>query len=1420
MSKLIKDLKIKKVGSEERSNSDALYSANGTYISEKEAERIKKKKSKRRFYTGFACVSLIVILIASVFLGALVAWDANLLTKNDEKISLKDMTGLELLEAVGMLAKLYEDGSGVVTNKYEESDLDNFYTDLKGALYLSEDCNVTIKDIVSGLLSSLTNKDENTEGDGGEQATLSDGSPLIMSDETAPEIGDNGSITGNKELDKLLESLEFDFSVLEGRDQDTLEREMLELSDRELAAVLNEALGEISEVDALKNIENDYGIKIADVASVEQVVIDEATVLDQSGVRVRATLCLNLRKAASDAVNKNKEQIVSKLFGDKDVPDFVYGLVSALPGILPEKMYVTASVYPNMQTWEANVAVNNMSEKQQAAVNSLLNNLIVSKDADGNEIPFMRSINEKIYDTIVKVDEIVPINFVPSSEGGSGNFETKPIQAVINLLGAENLAQGDFLALIRDVKLPTAESLGVDGFSEEAQTLAADKFINGEFSEKYYFNNVVNAETNEYFITASNLFSKINTFSEDEETLKRIEIRDRIVAGEQYGDGGAYRPFADNDTLAALLNGYLKNQAYEIENMEPWIMDVLCTETGKDDAKGDYFTLRITIELDLTGNIDAQLKDNESMKKLVKQILPDSIYVFLTYTQYSGTAETPSSAIVDINKKGNDMSRQHFETLMSLLKAVEKKNGNADGESGEGTEGDGSEGGEDVSEMTFDELEAQLNQKIYDAFVDIEKNLGAKIEFVTQTSSSDGGAILPNIFEVLAANEKLKYDPETDGNISEEDFYAKNAISGEEMYLILSQTYKYDPEADDSDVKTNVDEAVAALGITGFVSEIDSKYYIDTDGENDDWSTTNIEKMLDTVSGEYETRLRMNSVTTADGVKIGLLDDKSEYSSLNPYLSQYEFANIVNDSGKLNNMMQIMPEGKLCYILIYRDENNAPKIRMRINGAISFDNVTGEGADAVAQNKKYETLFPYDVDIIVDISVSYDVDGNEIYEAEVDINDIGDSYLDKMLFFVKRFSGQTSIGEGENKNEFTKEGLETTIENKIRAAFNDMNAGGKVETEFVEKSETEGGLEFSTVFELAVNNIYTDLDDEKPSGEVMRSTIKGLHAGMNGYTLANGDYVSPIDESATGGDGTSEEKETTFTLTPSTDGLSLTVTAQFLDAYMNTKIKGENFADIVGGNDGDISSYQSYILPRYANGTAIELGQTQAVREYYNEGLTAGNERIDNDTSYLLVTLKVVTENLFTGENATGKNNNLVPSEIYINAMIALLENPDADSQAQTQIFVNRMTDEECAVMNRILRSAGYEKDLFGGSESTKEMIDRIYATNLVNYDYNYNVTIPGLGQQEGVYPITITVEDVVDASYVWFCSLYDQALPVDDRKDYIKNEVSYTNTDNETVDKLFGATGDDRRFGIAYLRYEKTLSIQDYIGKLINGEE
>src|SRR5699024_2707622 len=163
--------------------------------------------------------------------------------------------------------------------------------------------------------------------------------------------------------------------------------------------------------------------------------IDQATVLEQEDVRVRATIKINLRDAAKTALTNNKDQLLSKLFGE-NVPSIVKSVADIIPSVLPETLYVTASVYPNTQKWAANAAVHDMEHKQQEAIKKLLGKVRATTSEERNNVSFMQSITAKVYDTIVKINELIPIDFT-----ATGSVDTRPIQAVINMLGAENLSQ-------------------------------------------------------------------------------------------------------------------------------------------------------------------------------------------------------------------------------------------------------------------------------------------------------------------------------------------------------------------------------------------------------------------------------------------------------------------------------------------------------------------------------------------------------------------------------------------------------------------------------------------------------------------------------------------------------------------------------------------------------------------------------------------------------------------------------------------------------------------------------------------------------------------------------------------------------------------------------------------------------------------
>lgn len=1346
MSKKVRDLKLKEVAKKDATVDDKIYSVKNPDISEKNVQDKSarksgvKKRGKRRFYTGFAVVSIIFVLVGVLVAGAFVGWN----------MYLKEPTGLTLPQGLSLISDLYKDGSGIVTNPYDpEADKEAFYDNFKKSLYLAEDCDINVSDIVSGLLSNMLNGNQG-EQSGEQTGELPGGRVLTYSDEQPPQVGDNGSQTGNPVLDDLLKQLKFDFSVLKGQSDDKLEGSMLELSDKQLAAVINEAFGVINEQEKVAAFEQEYGIVINEVLSVEQVIIDEATVLDQKDTRITVTVKFDLRDALKTALANNRDAIIAKL--PSSLPDFVKSMVDIVPSLLPKTLYLTASVYPNQDTYSATLGINDMSQEKQDAVNRLLNRFMINYKSEKVSIPSM--INQTVFDAVKSIQEIIPVSFA-----STGSVETKPIEAMIKKLGAENLTQGAFLSMIRDIKFVDDDlAATLATYTPEKQDQAAAEFIDGEFCTKYYFDNSPAEGSTENFITADNLFARVDGFMEDEEALSRITIK-QDMSTDEYGDGGDYRPNAEYDAVSKLINGYIASSGTEVQGVDFWVMH---TELKAKTA--DSETIRLVIEADLTKIIDEKVGDDEVIKSLVKQVVPEKIYIFVDYAQKYGAEQNieNTSVTIDVNGIGEAYSKKHFDTITTLINSVSKP-----------------QEGEEGFDLSYEKLESMLNEKISGAFRTVGNQLGRQLEF------TDKYVILPNIYEAIAANDKLKYDPDKDTDVADEqEFNEKYGITAEDLFVILKQAYKYDK--DHGNYVTNVTEENSS--VDSFVKEIDTKYYLDTTDPSYDWSAKGLKDTLQKMGEDYKKLLRMTDETVEEGgssvLKKGMATDETPIGSLKPFMDEFEFASVVNSSGSLDNIMEIMPKGVIEYINIYLDQKAGDTrkyayIDMRINGVISLDNVSDP---EMQQNKKYQALFPDAVEVIVRIRVN---DDNDLvtYEADVNINEISQDKVNKTLFFVRRFSG--------SGNDLSKEGLEATIESKINGAINNMSAGGSVSVEFTEKtqqSDTVGGVEFDTIFALAVNNLYKEQpEDVKPTQEVMRRTIQHLYNGLGkDYALSNNAYVIEED-SQEGGNGDA----TAFTITPgapSIEGNKISVNAQltasFMDAYMGKSFDATKFADKIYGEGvdvepGDIEYYQMYILPAQS---AVAQGEESERAEQVK---AVFGSLISPDQDYMVITLRVNTAKMSTDDT-----NKLIPKYVYVSALINIRSAAEGGSSAKV-VFNNITDDEEKAVLDKLLQSVNYD---MGANFNEQELEQNVMNTEIVNYtySYSYNTGIPGSEPVLISYNIKLTVAQMLEQCEVRYCSYGDA-----DRKPYIVEEAA----------KQFGAQA-DARYGLGYLYFDKEYQI------------
>ena len=247
----------------------------------------------------------------------------------------------------------------VVTNPYDpEADLDSFYASFKEGMYLSADCDITIADIVNAVMPS--------EGEG-EESRVGD------------DVNAENPDTGSDPLNALLERLEFDFDRLDKKTNEDLEKEetnedlekeVLEIGDKELAAVLNEAMQTAFEIDQLVEISQQYAIDFPNLIKVEQVVIDGVeSVARQDDTRVLATVSVNIGDNIEGIARNAYDNILRPQIAESkpDLAGTLDGMsgtiISVLKKILPDMLYLTVAVYPNDTDRAAYVTYNNVEDE-------------------------------------------------------------------------------------------------------------------------------------------------------------------------------------------------------------------------------------------------------------------------------------------------------------------------------------------------------------------------------------------------------------------------------------------------------------------------------------------------------------------------------------------------------------------------------------------------------------------------------------------------------------------------------------------------------------------------------------------------------------------------------------------------------------------------------------------------------------------------------------------------------------------------------------------------------------------------------------------------------------------------------------------------------------------------------------------------
>ena len=1229
------------------------------------------------------CVMLLLVVIACVGCGgALWAWDRYAYP----------YVNLSLPEAFSLASEMYEvDPDKVVTNPYDpEADLDSFYASFKEGMYLSADCDITIADIVNAVMPS--------EGEG-EESRVGD------------DVNAENPDTGSGALNALLERLEFDFDRLDTKTNEDLEKEVLEIGDKELAAVLNEAMQTAFEIDQLAEISEQYAIDFPNLIKVEQVVIDGVeSVARQDDTRVLATVSVNIGDNIEGIARNAYDNILRPQIAESKpdlagTPDGMSGtIISVLKKSLPKMLYLTVAVYPNDTDRAAYVTYNNVEDEgKQELIDKLFQgqylqmtdvdvnlNGVLDPEENGVSMSIPQIAGGIVANTIASLNETIMLNFT-NTEDSNGVFQTKPIEFMLSILGADNISQGQFLAIVRDVQVPYDEMAeqypdvdAGDAYSDVTLAANLDRFIDGDgvkgtLTSQYYFNNI--NEAGERVLTAETLFDNIQDLM-IEDMIKQIEIADKENwnKGDDYVyDADEFKPVADYNALPGLINGYLGTQTEGgIAGMPAKVLKAAYLDNGT--TKG---AVTLTIKADLLALVEESLGGEEEgesdpMADLVTQLLPKAIYLNVNYS-LDGTSEV-TITINDVDEEyGDGQSAADFETIFNLL-ALFGVNLEMETESGV------------IVIDNYDEICEMVGDTIASAFDELGERLGGNLEFEKDY------VLFPNIFQVISANEifSYSYDPQLAEEMTKEEFEETYAIDDAELYTILDAMYGY--ETTGSDLGEN---------IANVKSELDKKYYVNLTSENAENLMIEIEGLKTNLG-----KLRINNDGADDG-KTYMVQDTTPIEDLEPLFNATDIAALIKGSGKLDMASISLLTDTVITSSTIENVDGKGRIVFEVTGKV---NAEAEGVDPSAA--KYKPLFPEKMSVIVTIT-----EETAQFDTSVNLNAIGDELMAKTLFFVARLSGNRDM---------TKENVEEDISTDINDAFDSLTSGGAVTLDI---DGTNKNVRLGNVFEVATAAIWEEKDgtisDARPSDVLFRSTIKELWAGLDGYGQANGENIKALGYT---------EKIAPFSvnvgLEPSAD---TRISDAFIGSQMATDENMGNITDALGITKKDaVSVYQTYIIPGSGTPATSELATGYVEKDRYDEIIEyfEGTDLISGDGD-MLFTLRLGKKALNGVMNSEGESMSIsddmqhfVPEYMYVSAGITISEGGLND----VRVVINRLEAEEQRVLQDMLARFGVDiAGLFGGEDTT--LANKIAETPIVTLTKDEVEGLPA--------PISVTVRDL-----------------------------------------------------------------------------
>ena len=749
-------------------------------------EAPKRKKHRCCLSAFITALVLVLVLCGGILGGAYFAWDK----------FLGESTQMNLFQGLDVLSNIYKADDSVVTQPYDDEDLDDFYDRVMDALCMTtnDGYNLDLPQIVIDLL--------NGGGDDGEQnveaalSALNGGvSPYAMAEESA--TAGEEQTTGSEALDGLLNNLKFDWDSLK---EVTAKTGEVDLSGPQIAAFLDEVLQTaFTGADSLTQMQKEWNINFADVVSLSQVTVTAGDTVNGTDTCVSATIKVSLRSAVK-AVAEKFSGIAA--FG-----------IKAAAAILPKEIYFTASVYPCAQDGKAGVVVNSSSAEDMDKMLRIVDGVLALTGSQSASGDFLTQINATVYNAIQSVSGLIPVNFV------SDLVNTKPIGAVITAMGLD-LTPQEFFEIVRYVAAPdhymtdTDGDGQLDGFEYVEYTSAELK----ETLQKEY-GLIIKEEADKdnpdvpgVYIDDSNLYtSMLNLFSGTDEIIDNIAF---VNVAKNDDVTATSTSAVDYNSIAALMRSYLSSGEASgvIADYGFELLSLGFNEELTDLNGSVYITAKFKFDIRASlANSNPDLFDENGLfYNIINQLIPSGVYLTADIEISKAISGDMDTAIVF-----NDAEYNTPELLNSMCRLLSGLG------AGEGI----------ANDLSYDSVCNTLSEAISSVFAAKDENgepagIGKYVEgfdekglqlasvysllyqvaYADKLEEGAEATVQPEAFADAIKHIYLFEGSEADGNIS-----ANNAVISESGYL--GKNYRPD-ESNAFDLQTLLRETVLAGGIS------------------------------------------------------------------------------------------------------------------------------------------------------------------------------------------------------------------------------------------------------------------------------------------------------------------------------------------------------------------------------------------------------------------------------------------------------------------------------------------------------------------------------------------------------------------------------------------------------------------------------